>query len=266
MTLRVCLAGATGWAGSALARAIAQTDDLALVAGVSRRHAGRPLGDVLGVPGLNIVLSGSAAEALAAACDVFVEYTHPDVAKANVMAALEHGAHAVIGTSGLSDQDLADLNALAHRRQRGVLAVGNFSLASVLLLKCAELAARYLPQWEIIDYASAGKIDAPSGTTRELASRLSQVRAPQVEVPLDQVQGPKESRGATISGVQVHSLRLPGYVISAEVIFGWLDQKLTLRYDAGNSAEPYVEGALLAIRRVGTFVGLKRGLDSVMEF
>ncbi|HXV41457.1 MAG TPA: 4-hydroxy-tetrahydrodipicolinate reductase [Anaerolineae bacterium] len=266
MTLRVCLAGATGWAGAALARAIAQTDDLELVAGVSRQHVGRSLNEVLGIPQANFVLSASAVEALTTECDVFVEYTKPEVAKANLIAAIRRGAHGVIGTSGLSDQDLEELDALAHQHQIGVLAVGNFSLASVLLQKCAELAAKYLPQWEIIDYAGAGKVDAPSGTTRELAYRLSKIGVPQLQVPLHQIEGPLESRGATLNGMQVHSIRLPGYVISAEVIFGVLDQKLTLRYDAGSSPEAYVEGALLAIRRVGTFVGLKRGLDSVMDF
>ena len=266
MTLRVCLAGATGWAGAALARAIGQTDGLELVAGVSRRHAGRPLGDVLDIPHLNTVLSGSAAEALMTPCDVFVEYTKPDVAKANVSAALERGAHVVIGTSGLSDQDLDEFDGLARQHQKGILAVGNFSLPVVLLQKCAEMVAAYLPQYEIIDYAHADKKDSPSGTARELAYRLSKIRPPQLPVPLDQIQGPPESRGATLNGVQVHSIRLPGHVISVEVLFGVLDQRLSLRYDAGSSPEAYVEGALLAIRRVGTFTGLKRGLDSVMDF
>ncbi len=266
MALRVCLAGATGWAGAALARAIVHTDDLELVAGVSRRHAGRRLGDVLGIPHLNTVLSGTCAEALTTACDVFVEYTQPEVAKAHVTTAIRQGSHVVIGTSGLSDQDLEELDSLARQHHIGVLAVGNFSLANVVWQKCAELAARYLPQWEIIDYADAGKIDAPSGTTRELAGRLSRVRRPEISIPVDQIQGPKESRGATLHGMQVHSIRLPGYVISAEVLFGVMDQKLAIRYEAGSSPEPYVEGALLAIRRVGSFVGLKRGLDSVMEF
>jgi len=266
MTLRVCLAGATGWAGAALTPAIFEADDLELVAAVSRRHAGRRLGEVLGIAGLNTVLHASAEQALGTACDVFVEYTRPEIARANVSAAIRHSAHVVIGTSGLSDQDLEELGSLAHQHQVGLLAVGNFSIASVVLLKCAELAARYLPQWEILDYADAGKIDAPSGTTRELAYRLSKIRSPHLPIPIDHVQGLPESRGASLHGMQVHAIRLPGYVISAKVIFGVLDQKLTMRYDAGSSPEAYVEGALLAIRRVGTFVGLKRGLDSVMEF
>jgi 4-hydroxy-tetrahydrodipicolinate reductase len=200
MRVRVCLAGATGWAGAALARAIVQTDDLELVAGVSRRHAGRRLGEVLGVPNLDTLLSGSVEESLAAPCDVFVEYTRPEAAKANVGAAIRRGLHVVIGTSGLSDEDLEELDDLALQHHVGVLAVGNFSLANLVLTKCAELAAKYLPQWEIIDYADAGKIDAPSGTARELAFRLSKIQCPQVSIPLDQVQGPKRAGVSLLTG------------------------------------------------------------------
>jgi len=266
VNLRICVAGATGWAGSALARGIAQTEDLELTAGVSLRHAGERLGDLLGISDLDIVLSRSADAALTTACDVFVEYTRPEIALANVTAAIQHGAHVVIGTSGLSDADLQEIDRLAQQHKVGVLAVGNFSLVTVVLAKCAQLAAKYLPQWEIVDYASAGKPDAPSGTARELAFKLSQIRQPQMTVPIDQTQGLKESRGTSLAGIQVHSVRLPGYVLSAQVLFGTLDEKLSIRYDAGSSAEPYVEGALLAIRRVGSIVGLTRGLDSVMEF
>jgi len=92
------------------------------------------------------------------------------------------------------------------------------------------------------------------------------VRESQLDVMLDEMQGPKESRGVRYQGSQVHSVRLPGYVISLDVIFGMPDQKLILRHESGTSAEPYVEGALLAIRNVGTLTGLRRGLDSVMEF
>jgi 4-hydroxy-tetrahydrodipicolinate reductase len=268
MSLQVCLAGATGWAGSELARAIAGTTDLELVAAVSRTHAGRVLGEVLGEPRLAGGVYGSAAEALGQPCDVFVEYTKPASAKSNVLAALEHGAHVVIGTSGLTEGDFAEIDEVARRRERGVLACGNFALTVVLLQRFAEQAARYIRQWEIVDYASDAKIDAPSGTARELAFRLSQVEGPgprTMTVPLDQIVGPKESRGATVSGTQVHSVRLPGYVIGVEAIFGMPDQKLILRHEAGSSARPYVDGALLAIRKVSSLVGVHRGLDAVLD-
>jgi len=265
MVINVCLAGATGWAGSELARSIAKTSDIALVAAISRKQAGRSLGEVLGEPRLACPIYASATEALAHACDVFVEYTKPASAKGNILAALESGAHVVVGTSGLTDGDYADIDAVARKRHRGVLACGNFALTAVLLQKFAEAAAKLIPQWEIIDYAHDDKIDAPSGTVRELAARLSKVRNPQPTVPIDRTVGPREARGATVSGSQVHSLRLPGYVIGAEIIFGMPDQKLAIRHDAGSSARPYVDGAMLAIRKVSTLVGAHRGLDSVLD-
>ena len=263
--INVCLAGATGWAGSELSRAIARTPDIVVVAAVSRKHANRVLGDVLGEPRLDCSVYASAREALAQACDVFVEYTSPESAKSNVIAALEHNAHVVIGTSGLTADDFADIDALARRHQRGVLAAGNFALTAVLLMKFAELAARFVPQWEIIDYAHDDKLDAPSGTTRELAERLSRVRTPDRTVPIERTVGARESRGATVSHSQIHSVRLPGYVISAEVVFGMTDQRLSIRHDSGTSATPYVDGALLAIRKVSTLIGVHRGLDAVLD-
>src|SRR5262249_39191600 len=159
--IRVCLAGATGWAGSELARGIARATDLSLVAAVARRHAGEVLGDILHEPRLAGRIFASASEALATPCDVFVEYTKPDSAKANVLAALRHGAHIVVGTSGLADADFAEIDAVAQERKRGVLACGNFALTVVLLQRFAEMAARVIPQWEIIDYAHDDKVDAP---------------------------------------------------------------------------------------------------------
>jgi 4-hydroxy-tetrahydrodipicolinate reductase len=263
--IRVCLAGATGWAGAELARGIARTADISLVAAIARRHAGTILGDVLGEPRLTPVIHTSASEALATGCDVFVEYTKPDTARGNILAALEHGAHVVVGTSGLTDEDFAEIDAVARRQERGVLACGNFALTVVLLQRFAELAARFIPQWEIVDYASDHKVDTPSGTARELAARLSRVRTPVTTVPVERTIGSREARGAELAGSRVHSIRLPGFVISAEVIFGMPDQVLTIRHDSGSSAVPYVDGALIAIRRVATLVGLHRGLDTVLD-
>lgn len=265
MSIRVCLAGATGWAGSELARAIAGLDDVTIVAAVSRRHAGRRLGDVLAVPALTAPVHGSAEAALAIPCEVFVEYTKPDAAKGHILRALDHGAHVVVGTSGLTEDDLAEIDAAARAGQRGVLACGNFALTAVLLMRFAETAAKLIPQWEIIDYAHDTKVDAPSGTARELAARLAKVRRPALAVPLDRTAGPREARGATVSGSQVHSVRVPGFVISAEAIFGMPEQRLSIRHDSGTGARPYVDGAVMAIRKVSTLIGLHRGLDSVLD-
>jgi 4-hydroxy-tetrahydrodipicolinate reductase len=263
--ITVCLAGATGWAGSALAKAIADASDIELVSAVSRRHPGERLGDVINKPGLSVRLTSSVSDALDSKPDVLVEYTHPDSAKGHVLAGLERGSNVVVGTSGLSDSDYAEIDRVAKDRGRAVLACGNFAIGAVLLQRFAALAAEHIPHWEIIDYAHADKIDVPSGTALELAHRLASISESKLEVPLDQVRGPSGTRGARIGGSQVHSVRLPGFVISLEVVFGQPDQRLTLRFDAGSSPEPYTAGALLAIRRVGQLTGLNRGLDSVLK-
>lgn len=265
MRISVCMAGATGWAGSALARGVARESDMQLTAAVARSTAGLQLGEVLEEPKLNATIYATAAEALEQPCDVFVEYSAPSVARANVETALRAGAHVVIGTSGLTDEELNELGELASAKGLGVLACGNFAISFVLLQKFAEMAATYLPHWEIIDYAHASKIDAPSGTVRELAARLGNVGAAPLQVAVADTKGPPESRGATLSGTQVHAVRLPGYTIGAEVIFGGDGETLTLRASGGSSAEPYVTGALIAIRKVGGLRGLHRGLDAVLD-
>lgn len=266
MSINVCLAGATGWAGSALAKGIFESPDLKLVSAVSRSHSGKTLGSVIDQAGNSTIIYSTVAEALQSAPDVFFEYTKPDVAKENILLALRQGCHVVVGTSGLSDDDYRDIDEVAKTVGRGVLACGNFSMTVVLLQKFSEMAARHIHHWEIIDYASSTKIDSPSGTTRELAYRLSNIRESKLDVPLDEVRGPQGIRGVRINGTQVHSVRLPGYVLSLDVIFGMPDQKLIIKHEAGTSPQPYVDGALLGIRKVSGLIGLHRGLDVVMEF
>ena len=264
MSLNVCVAGATGWVGGPLCLAVSGADDLNLVGAVSRTHQGRRLGDVLGDPSISLTVSGSVAEALDASTDVLVDYTSADVVKANVLTAVGRGVHVVVGSSGLTDEDFVEIDRAAAERKVGVIAAGNFAITAVLLQRFACEAAKYLSHWEVIDYASDAKKDAPSGTTRELAYRLSEVRRPSVTHPIEETIGERASRGATLNGVQVHSLRLPGYVIGVEAIFGAEDERLSIRHDAGSGAGPYIQGTLLAIRKARDYVGLVRGLDRIM--
>lgn len=265
MKLKVCIAGATGWVGKPLCVAVSDVDDLTLVGAVSRTHKSQRLNDVLGTSNLDVVISGSVAEALRVPTDVLVDYTNADAVKANVMNAIRRGVHVVIGSSGLTDEDFIEINEGALENKVGVIAAGNFAITAVLLQRFSCEAAKYLSHWEVIDYASDAKQDAPSGTTRELAFRLSEIRKPDVTHPVEKTIGSKESRGVTLNGTQIHSIRLPGYSISVEAIFGARDERLTIRHDSGSGAEPYIQGTILAIRKVGDHVGLVRGLDKIME-
>jgi 4-hydroxy-tetrahydrodipicolinate reductase len=253
--LEICVAGATGWTGSAVAQGVVDAEDLNLRSAVARAAAGQRVG---GAP-----VFGSVREALDGV-DVLIDYTSHLVVKENVLTAVEREVAVVVGTSGLSADDYAEIDAAARSRGVGVVAAGNFSLTAAMAQAGALLAARHLPHWEIVDYASAAKPDAPSGTARELAERLAEVRPPVPERAPDEVEGPREARGATVGGAQVHSVRLPSFVVSTEVVFALSDERLAIRHDAGGSPAPYVAGTLLAARRAPGRVGLTRGLDLLL--
>lgn len=267
MTIRITLAGASGWVGKALVSAIQAAPDLELVAAVSRHAAGRDAGDVAGIGALGVVVRATIGEALATPSDVLIDYTKPDAVKHHALTALAHGRHVVIGTSGLTADDYAKIDVAAQSSAKGVLAAGNFSITATLLRRFALEAAKYVPDVEVIDYASPKKPDAPSGTGRELAELLGEIRMAATSLPVGKIGGVRETRGGAIGApnpVQVHSVRMPSFVLSCEAIFGAPDERLVIRHDAGSSAAPYVAGTLLAARKVAGFTGLKRGLDHVL--
>ena len=261
---RVCVAGATGWTGRAVARAVLEDPALELVGAVARRAAGQDLGEVLGIGAAGLTIAASVDEALRVACDVLVDYTSHAAVRSHVDLAVARGVACVVGSSGLTEADYAEIDAAARARGVGVVAAGNFSVMAAILQHCALLAARHLGSYEIIDYASSEKPDVPSGTSRELAERLGRVQAPRHTIAPSAVAGPVEARGATVGGVQIHSVRLPGYSVSTEIIFGDPDERLHLRHEAGSGAGPYVAGTLLAIREVTRRVGVTRGLDTLL--
>jgi 4-hydroxy-tetrahydrodipicolinate reductase len=266
--IRVVLAGATGWVGRALVAALGKTDDLQLVGAVSRGAAGRDAGEAAGIARNGVAIVATLDEALRTPSDVVVDYTKPQAVKAHALAAVAAGRHVVVGTSGLGAADYAEIEAKAVAAGVGVIAAGNFSITATLLKRFTLEAARYVPDVEVIDYASAGKPDTPSGTGRELAEMLSAQRQAPTSTPVEKLTGIPATRGASVKTgahpVQVHSLRLPGYVLSVESVFGAPDERLTIRHDAGSSASPYVAGTLLAIRKVSGIRGLVRGLENLI--
>lgn len=265
MSLRVCVAGVTGWTGKAVAHGICATKDMTLVSAVSRSAAGMSLKSLgLEVESDNVIVAATLEEALSQPVDVLVDYTSASAVKDHTLFAINKGISVIVGSSGLTADDYAAIEKLAISKNVGVIACGNFSITAALAKHFSLLAAEYLPSWEIIDYAGATKMDAPSGTARELAECLETVRQNKLGREIKDVVGDSAARGAQIKGTPVHSLRLPGFVLSFETIFGLPEERLTVRHDAGTSALPYVDGTLLALRKVGEIKGLVRGLDQLM--
>ncbi|MEX0659464.1 MAG: 4-hydroxy-tetrahydrodipicolinate reductase [Egibacteraceae bacterium] len=235
---RVAVLGAFGRMGSAVCEAVAADADCELVARVGS--------------------GGQLEEVIDAGADVAVEFTVPDSVKRNVTWLLERGVHTVVGATGLSEDDLADLEQLTG--PANLCVAPNFAIGAVLLMQLAAQAARHLPQAEIIELHHDRKVDAPSGTALRTARLVADARreAPAVPGPADD-----PARGLLVDGVPVHSVRLPGLVASQEVVFGGPGQTLSIRHDALDRTA-FMPGVLLAIRTVATRPGLTVGLDSLL--
>jgi 4-hydroxy-tetrahydrodipicolinate reductase len=271
MTQRVAIIGATGRLGSVIAAGVAASDDLELVAAVSRSHAGRRLGEVVPAlssqhPAAELVIAADLEGLAAARVDVAVEVTGPASVGANLVRLLELGIHVVVGATGITDAELATARRLAAAGPARALIAPNFAIGAVLLERLAAEVARHLPDVEIIELHHDAKVDAPSGTAIATARAIAAARTTEPTPTAGARPGAGDadrSRGSSQHGVPVHAVRLPGLVAHEEVIFGAVGQALTLRHDAFDRTA-FVPGALLACRRVGGLEGLVVGLGALL--
>jgi 4-hydroxy-tetrahydrodipicolinate reductase len=244
--LRVGITGARGRMGQQVCRAVDAAEDLELVAMVDA-------GDWL----------FSVADAGA---QVMVDFTHPDVVMDNIRFAVDQGIHAVVGTTGMTDERLAEVREwLQDVPQLGVVVAPNFAIGAVLSMRFAEIAAPYYPSAEIIELHHADKVDAPSGTAARTAQRLAKVRHDtSVVAPKDATtQEMPGARGALVDGVRVHSVRLAGLVAHQEILFGTEGETLSIRHDSLHRSS-FMPGVLLAVRAVSARPGLTVGLEPLL--
>jgi 4-hydroxy-tetrahydrodipicolinate reductase len=204
-------------------------------------------------------LSGSIKDLNA---DVVVDFTAPQAVFDNACTIINAGAHPVIGTTGLADAQINELQALAAKKRLGGLIAPNFAIGAVLMMKYAADAVRYLPHVEIIELHHDKKADAPSGTAVKTAALLKANRPTRPE-PLKERESVAGARGGDYDGIRVHSVRLPGFVAHQEVIFGGLGQTLTIRHDS-SSRESFMPGVCLACKKVVGLQQLVYGLEHLL--
>jgi len=262
--LRVGVLGAGGRMGLEVCRAVDGAEDLVLVAAVDP-HGADLAG--LGVGETTIVTSSDRGALLDAGTQVVVDFTVAEAARENLPWCAEHGIHAVSGTTGLSDVDIAELSVAFDGSSANAVVAANFAIGAVLLMRFCELAAPYMDSAEIIELHHDQKRDAPSGTALHTAARLGAARAaarkPIPEDPTTEfvVAGARGAR--TADGVHVHSVRLPGLVAHEEVIFGSSGQTLTIRHDSYDRRS-FMAGVLLAVHAVSDRPGVTVGLDALL--
>ncbi len=260
--IRVAVCGAGGRMGREVCRAVLAEDGFELVAAVDPAAAGRTVGEIVGKD-CTVVLFGSVAECLrSAAPEVVVDFTHPSVVMGNVREVVAAGVHAVVGTTGLSEDNFEEIDRLAREADVGVFVAPNFALGAVLMIELSKRAARYMPHAEVIELHHDGKADAPSGTAKSTAASLSAARGtvPETNTSEDMA----GARGADVDGIRVHSVRLPGLVAHQEVLFGAPGQTLSLRHDTTDRAA-FMPGVMMAVKAVLSRPGLTRGLESILE-
>jgi 4-hydroxy-tetrahydrodipicolinate reductase len=255
--MRVGVCGAGGRMGATACRAITGDDALELVAAVDPSVAAEIVGGV--------TVAADVAEFAAAGCEVVVDFSTAAAARENVPVILGHGIHAVVGTTGLTDDDLAAVaSATAPPGSGHALVAANFSISAVLLMRLSELAAPYFDTVEIIELHHDGKVDAPSGTAITTAKRIADVSVEWAPDPTTK-ETIAAARGATgPAGIRIHAVRMRGMVAHQEVIFGARGQTLTLRQDSYDR-ESFMPGVLLACKRIAEFPGLTIGLDAMLD-
>ena len=245
---RVGVLGAQGRMGSEVCRAVEAADDLSLVAPID--------------------VDDSIEQLTASGAQVVVDFTHPDVVMDNLRWCIDHGIHAVVGTTGFTEQRLEQVRQwLGEAPTVGVLVAPNFSLGAVLMMRFATQAARFFESVEIVELHHPDKVDAPSGTARRTAELIAAARARVRPVPIPDAtrQALDGARGADVDGIRLHAVRLRWLVAHQEVLFGTVGEALTIRHDSLDRAS-FMPGVLLGVREVGSRPWLTVGLEHLLEF
>ncbi len=262
--IKVIVSGANGRMGREVVKAVSSQEDMKVVAAFDSYGAGVDAGTLAGIPALGIIICDRLDEVLATEADIVVDFTIAAGFEERAAAMLDAGKRIVAGTTGLTDETLGRVAALAAEKKLGVLVAPNFAIGAVLMMQFATKAIEYIPHAEVIELHHDKKLDAPSGTALATAEMLRQARDGQPEIPdptkVFKVDG---VRGGRVGDIQVHSVRLPGFIASQEILFGAQGQFLTIRHDT-TSREAFMPGVLLAVRRMMEIDTYVFGLDKIM--
>jgi len=255
--IRVGVFGASGKMGRTVCEAVASDPDLELAAAVNR------------VPGFvcGVEIADDPKAMVDAGVEVAVDFTQPDVVKGNVRFCCEHAIHCVVGTTGLSSDDLDEISGWTG--EASVFVAPNFSIGAVLMMHFARQAAKYYPSCEVVELHHTEKLDAPSGTALRTAQLVQDAwdehgRPPGGEPAPGERETAVGARGAEVGGVRVHGLRLKGRIAHQEVLFGAAGEAFTIRHDTLDRSS-FMPGVLLAVKAVASRPGLTVGLEQLLD-
>lgn len=265
--IKVLVSGAAGKLGREVVKALTKENDMKLVAAVDIAQVGIDAGLDAGIGPIGFEITKDIKSAISdARPDVAIDFTHPNSVMMNAKKILDSKVHAVIGTTGLTEENLNELRKLCAKNKVNCIVAPNFAIGAVLMMMFSQTAAKYMPNVEIIELHHDKKADAPSGTALKTAELILRSEASKgiVKGKSAEIEKLDGARGGNMEGIHIHSVRLPGFVASQEVIFGGLGQTLTIRHDS-LSRESFMPGVIMAVRKVRTVDGLVYGLENLLS-
>lgn len=262
--IRVMVCGAYGKMGREVLRAVHNDPHLSVVGAVDKNSDFADVGDIIGAGKTGVTVGNDLVTVInETKPQVMVDFTNPQSVLNNIKIAIKNGVCPVVGTTGLTDANFAEIRELCSSSKVNAIIAPNFAIGAILMMKLAQEAAKYLPHIEIIEMHHDQKLDAPSGTALRTAELIAGIRGTMQQGHPDEKEKLTGARGGDVEGIRVHSIRLPGYVAHQEVIFGGLGQTLSIRHDS-ISRESFMPGVVLACKKVLTVDGLIVGLEHIM--
>ncbi|OIJ15827.1 4-hydroxy-tetrahydrodipicolinate reductase [Anaerobacillus arseniciselenatis] len=264
-TIKVAITGAAGKMGQEAVRMVTSTPHFQLVAAIDRENDGKLLSEIEGMPSVDVKMYNDLHRAFTEQdVDVLIDLTNPLVGRKHMEIAFEHGVRPVVGTTGFNEKDVEELSRIAEEKNLGAIIAPNFAIGAILMMKFSQMAARYLPDVEIIEMHHDKKMDAPSGTAVKTAQMISEVREPKQQGNPEEKEELQGAKGAEFDGMRIHSVRLPGLVAHQEVLFGGIGQTLTIRHDSIDRTS-FMPGIRLAVETVMKLDLLVYGLENIIE-
>jgi len=262
--ISVIVAGALGKMGIESMRAIAVDHELELSGAADIKAKGETVASVTGLNEIDLPIENDLEQLIyKIKPDILLDFTNPQAVFNNARLGLKNNISCVIGTTGLNEIELKQLDALALENHTGIAVIPNFAIGAVLMMKFASESARYLPDVEIIELHHDRKIDSPSGTAIKTAEMISRNRPPRPPANLSEYEKVAGCRGGDVEQIRIHSVRLPGLVAHQEVIFGGVGQSLTIRHDSFDRVG-FMPGVVMVIKKMGSVKGLIYGMENFL--
>ncbi|ETI66617.1 4-hydroxy-tetrahydrodipicolinate reductase [Neobacillus vireti] len=264
--IKIIIAGPRGRMGSEAVQLVTATAHFKLAAVLDHKNDGMMLSDVAGFQSIsNVPIYTDIEKCLQEVeADVLIDLTTPEVGMYHAKTALEYNVRPVVGTTGFTKENLAELEDICREKELGCIIAPNFAIGAVLMMKFSQLAAKYFHDIEIIEMHHDQKLDAPSGTAVKTAEMISAVRETKKQGHANEKETLKGARGAEYDGMHIHSVRLPGLIAHQQVLFGSDGQTLTIRHDSYNRAS-FMSGVKVAVETVMKHNNFVYGLENILD-